>query len=83
MRTICFEDASDNLVAVIDQVIADAEAILITRQDSPNAEIVFQAQYRSIMERYTCCARQPMLHHWLALLSGTGEAREGPLGTHK
>ena len=50
MRTIHFSDARNNLKAVIDQAIADHDAILITRRDAPNAVIMSQEQYDSWME---------------------------------
>ncbi|NSX04389.1 type II toxin-antitoxin system Phd/YefM family antitoxin [Cupriavidus gilardii] len=50
MRTIHFSDASDNLEAIIDLVIQDHDAILITRRDAPNAVIMSQAQYDSWVE---------------------------------
>jgi len=50
MRTVHFSDARNNLKAVIDQAIADHDAILITRRDAPNAVIMSQEQYDSWME---------------------------------
>jgi len=50
MRTIHFSDARNNLKAVIDQAVADHDAILITRRDAPNAVIMSQEQYDSWME---------------------------------
>ncbi len=50
MRTIHFSDARNNLKAVIDQTIDDADVTLITRRDAPNAVIMSQAQYDSMVE---------------------------------
>ncbi|WP_020202525.1 type II toxin-antitoxin system Phd/YefM family antitoxin [Cupriavidus sp. WS] len=50
MRTVHFSDARNNLKAVIDQAIADHDAVLITRRDAPNAVIMSQEQYDSWME---------------------------------
>lgn len=50
MRTVHFSDARNNLKAIIDQTIEDADAILITRRDAPNAVIMSQEQYDSLME---------------------------------
>nr|WP_311530391.1 type II toxin-antitoxin system prevent-host-death family antitoxin [uncultured Ralstonia sp.] len=50
MRTVHFSDARANLKAVIDQTIEDADVVLVTRRDAPNAVIMSQDQYDSIME---------------------------------
>jgi antitoxin YefM len=50
MRTIHFSDARGNLKTVIDQVVDDADAALITRRDAPNAVIMSQGYYNSLME---------------------------------
>jgi antitoxin YefM len=50
MRTIHFSAARNNLEALIDQSISDADAVLITRRDAPNAVIMSQAQYDSMVE---------------------------------
>lgn len=50
MRTVHFSDARNNLKAIIDQTIDDADGILITRRDAPNAVIMSQAQYDSMVE---------------------------------
>lgn len=50
MRTVHFSDARNNLKAVIDQTIDDADAILITRRDAPNAVIMSQEHYDSLIE---------------------------------
>lgn len=50
MRTIHFSDARGNLKTVIDQVVDDADVTLITRRDAPNAVIMSQDYYDSLME---------------------------------
>ncbi|MBB3007951.1 type II toxin-antitoxin system Phd/YefM family antitoxin [Cupriavidus alkaliphilus] len=50
MRTIHFSDARSNLKAVMDQAIADHDAVLITRRDAPNVVIMSQEQYDGWME---------------------------------
>lgn len=50
MRTIHFSDARGNLKTVIDQVVDDADVTLITRRDAPNAVIMSQEYYDSLME---------------------------------
>ena len=59
MRTIHFSDARSNLKTVIDQVVDDADVTLITRRDAPNAVIMSQDYYDSLMETVHCCARRP------------------------
>lgn len=50
MRTVHFSDARNSLKAVIDQAIADADVTLITRRDAPNAVLMSQEHYDSLME---------------------------------
>jgi antitoxin YefM len=50
MRTIRFSDARNNLKAVIDQTIDDAGVTLITRLDAPNAVLMSQDVYDSMIE---------------------------------
>jgi antitoxin YefM len=50
MRAIHFSDARGNLKTVIDQVVDDADVTLITRRDAPNAVIMSQAYYDSLIE---------------------------------
>lgn len=50
MRIVHFSDARNNLKAVIDQTIDDADVTLITRRDAPNAVIMSQDFYDSLME---------------------------------
>jgi antitoxin YefM len=50
MRTIPFTDARANLKRVIDQVVDDVDVTLITRRDAPNAVVMSQEHYDSLME---------------------------------
>jgi antitoxin YefM len=50
MRTIPFSDARANLKRVIDQVVDDVDVTLITRRDAPNAVVMSQEHYDSLME---------------------------------
>ena len=50
MQTIHFSDARGNLKTVIDRVVDDADVTLITRRDAPNAVLMSQAYYDSLME---------------------------------
>ena len=50
MRTIPFSDARANFKHVIDQVVDDADVTLITRRDAPNAIVMSQEHYDSLME---------------------------------
>lgn len=50
MRTIAFTDARADLKRVIDQVVDDVDVTLITRRDAPNAVVMSQGHYDSLME---------------------------------
>ena len=50
MQTIHFSDARSNLKTVINRVVNDADVTLITRRDAPNAVLMSQAYYDSLME---------------------------------
>jgi antitoxin YefM len=50
MRTIPFSDARANLKQVIDSVVDDVDVTLITRRDAPNAVLMSQEHYDSLME---------------------------------
>jgi antitoxin YefM len=50
MQTIHFSDARSNLKTVINRVVDDADVTLITRRDAPNAVLMSQAYYDSLME---------------------------------
>lgn len=50
MRTVHFTDARSNLKSVIDRVVEDADVTLITRRDAPNAVVMSQDYFDSLME---------------------------------
>jgi len=50
MQTIHFSDARNALRSVIDRVVDDADVTLITRRDAPNAVLMSQVYYDSLME---------------------------------
>jgi antitoxin YefM len=50
MRTVPFSDARANLQGVLDQIVDDVDVTLITRRDAPNAIVMPQAYYDSLME---------------------------------
>ncbi|MFX5494303.1 type II toxin-antitoxin system Phd/YefM family antitoxin, partial [Acinetobacter baumannii] len=50
MRTVHFTDARSNLKNVIDRVVDDADVTLITRRDAPNAVLMSQDYFDSLME---------------------------------
>ncbi|MDR0480094.1 MAG: type II toxin-antitoxin system prevent-host-death family antitoxin [Burkholderiaceae bacterium] len=50
MQTIPFSEARSQFKAVIDRVVEDADATLITRRNAANAVILSQAHYDSLME---------------------------------
>lgn len=50
MRTIPFTNARAKLKRVIDQVVDEADVTLITRRDAPNAIVMSQDHYDSLME---------------------------------
>lgn len=50
MRTIHFSDARSNLKTMIDQVVNDADVTVITSRGAPNAVIMSQDYFDSLME---------------------------------
>jgi antitoxin YefM len=50
MRIINFSDARNNLRAVIDQVVEDADVTVISRRDAPDAVVMSFDHYSSLME---------------------------------
>ncbi|CAE6962779.1 type II toxin-antitoxin system Phd/YefM family antitoxin [Paraburkholderia domus] len=63
MRTVHFSEARANLKAVIDQVVADADAALIVRRDTPNAVVLSQATYDSLLETIYLLQGPPQVDH--------------------
>jgi antitoxin YefM len=50
MRIIHFSDARNNLRAVIDQVVNDADVTVIARRDAPDAVIMSFDHYSGLLE---------------------------------
>jgi antitoxin YefM len=50
MRIISFSDARDNLGAVIDQAVKDADVTVIARPDGVDAVVMSLDSYSSLME---------------------------------
>ncbi|TXF99859.1 type II toxin-antitoxin system Phd/YefM family antitoxin [Massilia arenae] len=50
MRIINFSDARDDLRAVIDQVMEDADITVISRRDGPDAVVMSLDHYSNLME---------------------------------
>ena len=50
MHIVNFSDARNNLKGLIDRVVDDADYTVIARRDAPNAVIVSQEYFDSMME---------------------------------
>ena len=50
MQIVNFSDARNNLKGLIDRVVDDADYTVIARRDAPNAVIVSQEYFDSMME---------------------------------
>lgn len=50
MQVVNFSDARSNLKSVIDRVVEDVDYTIITRRDAPNAVILSQELFDSMME---------------------------------
>ena len=50
MNVVNFSDARDNLEDVIDRVVQDADVIVITRRDAPDAVLMSLENYNSLLE---------------------------------
>jgi len=50
MKVVSFTTARNSLKAVLDAVVQDAEATVITRRDAPDAVVMSLDSYNSLME---------------------------------
>lgn len=50
MRVISYTDARNNLKSVLDNVVNDADSIIITRRDAKDAVVMSLEHYNSLME---------------------------------
>ncbi len=50
MRVVNFSEARNNLKAVIDSVVEDADYAVIARRDAPDAVVMSLATFNSMME---------------------------------
>lgn len=50
MRIVNFSEARNNLRAVIDRVVEDADVTVIARRDAPDAVLMSLDHYNSLME---------------------------------
>ncbi|MEJ2768319.1 type II toxin-antitoxin system Phd/YefM family antitoxin [Mycetohabitans sp. B46] len=80
MRTIHFSDARSNLKTVIDQVVDDADVTLVTRRDAPNAVIMSQDYYDSLMETVHLLRSPANVAH---LERSIAQLRKGKATEHK
>lgn len=50
MQVVSFTEARNNLKSVLDQVVNDADCIIITRRDAEDAVVMSLDYYNSLME---------------------------------
>lgn len=79
MRTVHFTDARGNLKSVIDQVVDDADVTLITRRDAPNAVMMSQDYFDSLMETVHLLRSPANVAH---LERSISQLREGRMTEH-
>lgn len=79
MRTVHFTDARSNLKSVIDRVVEDADVTLITRRDAPNAVVMSQDYFDSLMETVYLLRSPANVAH---LERSIAQLREGRLIEH-
>jgi antitoxin YefM len=79
MRIISFSDARNGLKDVCDQVIADADAVVIHRRDSPNVVVMSQADYDGMQETLYLLSSPRNAER---LLNAVGDIKAGRVKTH-
>ncbi|WP_234775658.1 type II toxin-antitoxin system Phd/YefM family antitoxin [Paraburkholderia tropica] len=80
METIAFSDARANLKRVIDRVVDDADVTVITRRDAPNAVVMSQDHYNSLMETLYLLRSPANAAH---LEESIAQGRAGKFKAHK
>ncbi len=63
MRIVCFAKAENNLEALIEQAVDDANVTLITRSDAPNAVLMSQDHYERLIEAIQVLHSPPIVAH--------------------
>jgi len=81
MNIINFSDARNNLKAVIDRVVNDADVTVITRRDAPDAVVMSLDAYNSLLETVHLLSSPANAAHLALSLSQlrSGQAREREL----
>ena len=79
MRVVNFTDARNNLKAVIDDVVNDADFTVIARRDAPDAVVMSLDTFNSIMET-AYLLKSPANAEWLA--RGVEQVRKGEIVPH-
>lgn len=76
MRVVNFTDARNNLKAVIDDVVNDADFTVIARRDAPDAVVMSLDTFNSIMET-AYLLKSPANAEWLS--RGVEQVRKGEI----
>jgi antitoxin YefM len=74
MRIVNFSDARNSLRTVIDQVVEDADVIVISRRDAPDAAVMSFDYYSSLMETVHLLSSPANAAH---LATSIAQARSG------
>ena len=79
MRIISFSDARNGLKDVCDQVIADADAVIIHRRDAPNVVVMSQADFDGMQETLHLLSSPRNAQR---LLESIADIKAGRVATH-
>jgi antitoxin YefM len=79
MRIVSFSDARKGLKEVCDQVIENADAIIIHRRDAPNVVVMSQADYDGMQETLHLLSSPKNAQR---LLESIAQLRAGKFETH-